>query len=61
MSRSVLILTSGAAIAIVLIPLVIYRAGMHTERRFDVYDIANGLSKDITNGDYPNITGCIEW
>ncbi|MDX1488516.1 MAG: hypothetical protein R3268_09965 [Acidiferrobacterales bacterium] len=45
--RSVPILISATAIAIVLLPFVIYRTGVHTERRFDVYDIANSLSKDM--------------
>lgn len=46
--RSAPILIAACAIAIVMLPVLIYRAGLHEERRFDVYDIAKNLSEGMT-------------
>ena len=46
--RSLAILISAAAIAIVMLPFLVYRAGLHTDRRFDVYDMATSLARDMT-------------
>lgn len=38
----------ATAIVVLMVSFSIYREGLHTERRFDVYDIAANLSKNMT-------------
>jgi hypothetical protein len=43
-----ILIIPATAIVVVMVSFSIYREGLHTERRFDVYDIAANLSRDMT-------------